>query len=86
MSSRIFQSIVLQMKDCSDRAIGVIDEQGSVLACNELAYIGEKWGNIPALLAAEGENLVVSNGFTFKAMTGWNGQLDYAAFVRGEDE
>ena len=37
-------------------------------------------------MATEGENLVVSNGFTFKAMTGWNGQLDYAAFVRGEDE
>ena len=86
MSSRIFQSIVLQMKECSDRAIGVIDEQGTVLACNELAYIGEKWGNIPALLAAEGDNLVVSNGFTFKAMSGWNGQFDYAAFVRGEDE
>lgn len=86
MSSRIFQSIVLQMKDCSDRAIGVIDEQGTVLACNELAYIGEKWGNVPALLAAEGDNMVVSNGFTFKAMSGWNGQFDYAAFVRGEDE
>ena len=30
MSSRIFQSIVLQMKDCTDRAVGVIDEQGAV--------------------------------------------------------
>ena len=37
MSSRIFQSVVLQMKDCSDRAVGVIDEQGTVVACNELA-------------------------------------------------
>ena len=51
-----------------------------------MAYIGEKWGNVPALLAAEGDNMVVSNGFTFKAMSGWNGQFDYAAFVRGEDE
>ena len=41
MSSRIFQSVVLQMKDCSDRAVGVIDEQGTVVACNELACIGE---------------------------------------------
>ena len=32
MSSRIFQSIVLQMKDCTDRAVGVIDEQGAVIA------------------------------------------------------
>ena len=86
MSSRIFQSIVLQMKECSDRAIGVIDMQGTVLACNELTYIGEKWSNVTTLLAAEGDGVVVSNGFTFKAMAGWNGQADYAAFVRGEDE
>ena len=86
MSSRIFQSIVLQMKDCSDRAVGVIDEQGTVVACNELACIGEKWGGAATMLAAEQDAPVVSNGFTFKALPGWNGQFDYAAFVRGEDE
>ena len=86
MSSRIFQSIVLQMKDCSDRAVGVIDEQGTVVACNELSCIGEKWGNVAAMLATEQDTLVVSNGFTFKTLPGWNGQYDYAAFARGEDE
>ena len=86
MSSRIFQSIVLQMKDCSDRAVGVIDEQGTVVACNDLPCIGEKWGNVPALLAAEQDAPVVSNGYTFKAMPGWNGQFDYAAFAKGQDE
>mgnify|MGYP006922394323 CR=1 FL=1 len=29
---------------------------------------------------------MTSNGFTFKALSGWSGQFDYAAFVRGEDE
>ena len=53
MSSRIFQSVVLQMKDCSDRAVGVIDGQGTVVACNELACIGEKWGNAAALRMRE---------------------------------
>ena len=43
MSSRIFQSIVLQMKECTDRVIGVIDDQGTVVSCNHLAWIGEKW-------------------------------------------
>ena len=86
MSSRIFQSVVLQMKDCSDRAVGVIDEQGTVVACNELACIGEKWGGAAALLTAEQDSTVVSGGFTFKALPGWNNQFDYAAFVRGEDE
>ena len=86
MFSRIFQSVVLQMKDCCDRAVGVIDEQGTVIACNELSCIGEKWGNTAALLAAEQDALVVSNGFTFKPLPGWNGQSDYAAFARVEDE
>ena len=40
MSSRIFQSVVLQMKDSTDRAVGVIDSEGTVVACNELTCIG----------------------------------------------
>ena len=86
MSSRIFQSIVLQMKDCSDRAIGVIDEQGTVIACNELSCIGEKWSHAAAMLLAEPEGSAVCDGYTFKTLSGWNGQFDYAAFARGEDE
>ena len=86
MSSRIFQSIVLQMKECADRAVGVIDEQGTVLACNELTCIGEKWSSAAAVLGAEADGFVVSNGYTFKALPGWSGQFDYAAFARGEDE
>ena len=86
MSSRIFQSIVLQMKDCSDRAVGVIDEQGTVVACNELTCIGEKWTGAAAMLTAEPDGVVVSGGCTFRALPGWNGHFDYAAFVRGEDE
>ncbi len=86
MSSRIFQSIVLQMKDCSDRAVGVVDGQGTVVACNELSSIGEKWSHVPSLLASDPDALLVSSGYTFKALPGWNGQFDYAAFARGEDE
>jgi len=86
MSSRIFQSIVLQMKDCTDRAVGVVDEQGTVIACNELSCIGEKWGGAALALAADQDSTVVSGGCTFKALPSWNGQFDYAAFARGEDE
>ena len=86
MSSRVFQSIVLQMKECSDRAVGVIDEQGTVVACNELPLIGEKWPTAAAMLATEPDGTVAVNGCTFKALPGWNGQFDYAAFARGEDE
>ena len=32
MSSRIFQNVIIQMKDSVDRTIGVVDEQGFVVA------------------------------------------------------
>ena len=37
MSSRIFQSVVLQMKDCTKLPIGVVDNEGAVVACTDLA-------------------------------------------------
>lgn len=40
MSSRIFQSVIIQMKEATDRCIGVIDDQGFVVACSELSMIG----------------------------------------------
>ena len=76
MSSRIFQSVVLQMKDSTDRAIGVIDSEGTVVACNELTCIGEKWGGaVEAVNAAETE-LVSCGGNTFKPLAGWSSQFD----------
>ncbi len=86
MSSRIFQSIVLQIKDCSDRVVGVIDEQGTVVACNELSRIGEKWATVASMLINDQEGLLARDGYTFKPLPGWNRQFDYAAFAQGEDE
>ncbi len=42
MSSRIFQNVIIQMKDSVDRTIGVVDEQGFVVASSELAIIGSR--------------------------------------------
>ena len=43
MPNRIFQSVVLQMKEGTDRAVGVIDAEGTVIACNDLSLMGERW-------------------------------------------
>jgi carbohydrate diacid regulator len=73
------------LKDCTDRAVCVIDVEGTVVACNELSSIGEKIpGAVDAILNAMG-NPVVSGGKTFKQLSGWGAQFDYAVFVRGED-
>lgn len=46
MSGRIFQNIVLQFKETTDTVIGVIDSEGTVIACTDLPEI--------AALAASG--------------------------------
>lgn len=43
MSGRIFQNIVLQFKETTDTVIGVIDSEGTVIACTDLPEIGQRW-------------------------------------------
>ena len=86
MSSRVFQSVVLQMKDSTDRMIGVIDAEGAVVACNDLASIGERWPDVVSEINEAADGLAVFGGKTFKPLAGWGSQFDYAAFVQGEDE
>ena len=47
MSSRIFQSVIVQMKEATDRCLGVIDDQGFVVACSELSMIGSRVDELP---------------------------------------
>ena len=49
MSNRLFQSIVLQFKESTDRMVGVIDMEGNVIACTDLPSIG---GHMPQVLPA----------------------------------
>lgn len=43
MSGRIFQNVVLQIKEATDRVVGVIDGEGTVISCSDLGLIGKKW-------------------------------------------
>ena len=86
MSSRVFQSIVLQMKDCADRYVGVIDADGTVVACNELTLIGERWPVAVAAINDSESDVTVCEGRTFKALAGLGAQFDYAAFASGGDD
>ena len=86
MSSRVFQGIVLQMKDCADRYVGVIDADGTVIACNELTLIGEHWPDAVSAIGESGDQLTICGGRTFKPLSGAGVQYDYAAFADGEDD
>ncbi|MBP1736700.1 MAG: Sugar diacid utilization regulator SdaR [Oscillospiraceae bacterium] len=86
MSSRIFQSTVLQIREVADRSVGVIDAEGTVIACNDLTLMGEKWPDIVTRLTSSDGNVLRHDGKTFKTLAARMGQFDYAVFAIGEDE
>ena len=86
MSGRIFQNVVLQLKENTDRTVGVIDGEGVVIACSELAMIGQRWAEHVPVINAAGGAIVTSEGKTFKALNGWGAQFDYAAFAFGDND
>jgi len=85
MSGRIFQSVIVQMKEATKRVIGVIDSDGGVVACSELSLVGTKLGHVSAALGENSEQITVTGGRTVKMLNGWNTSFDYAVFVDGED-
>ncbi|GHU90153.1 CdaR family transcriptional regulator [Clostridia bacterium] len=86
MSSRMFQGVMLQMKDATARAVGVIDASGTVVACTELSAIGERRENAAADLGLTENGLLRAEGCTYKTLGGRGSHFDFAAFVGGEDE
>ena len=85
MSSRIFQSVILQMKEATDRCLGVIDSEGFVVACSELSLIGTKLENLQTLTGDMSEQFFVSASRTYKILGSPNSRFDYAVFVDGRD-
>ena len=58
MSGRIFQNIVLQLKENTDRTVGVIDGEGVVIACSELSMIGQRWSEYVATVNGAAGSMV----------------------------
>ena len=85
MSGRMFLSIVSQLKETTDTTIGVIDSEGTVIACTELQEIGKKWPQAVQPVNEVGNECVVVEGKTFKALSSWGGQFEFAAYAEGDD-
>ena len=85
VSSRIFQSVIIQMKDATKRVIGVIDPEGTVIASSDLSLIGSNIGLVQILYEESAERIVKSGGRTFRAL-GVGTSDDYSVFAQGEDE
>ncbi|MBQ3815718.1 MAG: helix-turn-helix domain-containing protein [Clostridia bacterium] len=84
MSNRLFQGIIHQMRDAVDRVIGVIDDNGVIIACSELVKIGEMRQGVRDELAYTSD-AVTSGGYTYKPI-GTGSKWEYIVFIEGEDK
>ena len=83
MSNRLFQTVVHQMKDIIGRTIGVIDENGIVIASSELKKIGESRQRIREELAYSAD-AIVFEGYTYRYIAAQT-KTDCIVFVEGDD-
>lgn len=86
MSSRMFQNVILQLKDATDHYIGVMDAEGNVICCSNAALVGEKWSDAALGVDPSGNSVTVHDKKTFKPLLGWNGSVDYIVFSEGDDK
>ncbi len=85
MASKLFQSIVSQMHGTVGRMIGVLDAQGTVVACSDLTRIGEDdSANMPSV-GGYTYSTAISAGKTYRAI-GNDIRPEYVIFVEGGDE
>jgi len=84
MSARVFQSVIVQMRDVSPRVIGVADDTGAIISCSNLELIGSKIGEIPNPEKPGTE--YTYSGRTFNALISGGKTFQYFVFADGEDE
>ena len=86
MSNSVFQSVIIQLKDISDRAFGVIDTEGTVVSCTDMSLLGERWADAALKVGNASDSIVTFGQKTFKAIIGNSNFFEYAVFCTGDDE
>jgi len=84
MPGRLFDNIILQMKDVIKSTVGILDATGNIVACSDK----DLDLNINEEFIEEFENdidVIVQDGFTYKGVKERN-RIEYIVFVKGEDE
>ena len=72
MSNSVFQSVIVQLKDATDRVLGVMDAEGCVVACTDVALLGERWADAAVKVAA---SLEPGSHFHFLSLSSFSSSL-----------
>ena len=86
MTSNVFQEIVSQLKDTTKRTFGVIDHEGTVVACADTTFLRERWPDAALRIVTTPEQIVSFGQKTFRGSVNSAGLFEFAVFCIGEDE
>ncbi len=86
MSNSVFQGVIQQLNNVSDRLFGVIDSEGAVVSCTDVSLLGERWPDAAVKVNSAGEQAVTFAQKTFRAILNSANAFEYAAFCAGDDE
>ena len=86
MSNSVFQSVIVQLRDISDRVFGVIDTEGCVISCTDVSMLGERWADAALKVGNASDGIVTFAQKSFKAIMGSSNYFEYAVFCSGDDE
>jgi len=86
MSNSVFQSVIVQLKEISDRTFGVIDTEGCVVSCTDVTLLGERWMDAALKVGSSSDSIVTFGQKSFKAIVGNSNYFEYAVFCTGDDE
>ncbi len=85
MAARLFQSILLEIKDKVPFVVGVVDQTGNIIACTEIKLIGEIIEGAQPFFAA-GKDSGEHGGYMFRQLKGYENGVEYAAFCASQGE
>ncbi len=86
MSSSVFQGVIQQLKEITDRTFGVMDTEGTVIACTDVSLLGERWPDAALKVSSAGDNVVTFAQKTCKAIYNSSNYFEYAVFCTGDDD
>ena len=86
MSNSVFQSVIVQLREISDRTFGVIDTEGCVVSCTDMSMLGERWADAALKVGNASDSVVTFAQKSFKAIVGNSNYFEYAVFCTGDDE
>jgi len=85
VASKIFQSVISQLREATDRSIGVIDADGIIVASSDQSYIGLPWGDCVSVINTSGSKSIVWEHKTFRPFSYRGPKMEYAVYVSGAD-